>query len=174
MIRDLMNLPSILQRNIDFHNENIQNIVQSFHYNNLFILGKGILYPIAQEGSLKIKEISYIHSEAYSSSALKHGPFSLLDENFPVIILDQNDDNHSKNMNTLEEVYSRNSPIFLITNSKDYPSNKNFHVIHLPTNKSYQSILFISILQLFAYYLSIKKGIECDKPRNLAKTVTTL
>lgn len=174
MIRDLQNLSLLVRQTLEDLNEKIKLLSQNFIYNNLFILGKGMMYPIAQEGSLKIKEITYIHSEAYSSSALKHGPFALLQPDFPVFILDNNDEHHSKNMNTLEEVYSRDSPIFLFTNNNDYPKNKDFQLIHIPNNKHYQALLMIIPLQLFAYYLAVSKNINCDYPRNLAKTVTTL
>ncbi len=174
MIRDLQNLSLLVRHTLEDLNEKIKLLSNDFPYQNLFVLGKGIMNAIAQEGSLKIKEITYIHSEAYSSSALKHGPFALLQRDFPVFILDNNDEHHSKNMNTLEEVYSRDSPIYLFTNNNDYPKNKDFQVIQIPNNKHYQALLMIIPLQLFAYYLAINKNINCDYPRNLAKTVTTL
>ncbi len=174
MIKDLQNLSLMVRQTLEDLNEKIKDLVKDFSYSNLFILGKEKMYPIACEGSLKIKEISYIHSESYSSSSLKHGPFSLLDENFPVFILDNDDDYHSKNMNSLEEIHSRHSPIYLFTNHFDYPKKQNLKIIHIQKNKTYQGILTIISMQLFAYYLSIQKGYNCDFPRNLAKTVTTL
>lgn len=174
MIKDLQNLSFMVRQTLEDLNEKVKEIVKDFHYSNLFILGKESMYPIACEGSLKIKEISYIHSEAYSSSSLKHGPFSLLDENFPVFILDNDDDYHSKNMNSLEEIHSRHSPIYLFTNHYDYPKKQNLKVIQIQKNKTYQGILTVISMQLFGYYLSIQKGYNCDFPRNLAKTVTTL
>lgn len=127
---------------------------------HLFILGKGPGEYIAKEGSLKIKEISYIHSEGYSSSSIKHGPFALLNENFPVILLDLEEEHHDKVMCCYEEIKSRKSPIYLFNHSI------------IPINKSYGSLLGIIPLQLLAYYLSIKKGINPDIPKNLAKVVT--
>jgi glucosamine--fructose-6-phosphate aminotransferase (isomerizing) len=131
------------------------------------------MYPIAEEGSLKIKEITYLHSEAYSSSSLKHGPFSLLHSHFPVMILDGDDEYHSKNINTMEEILARDAPLFILSSS-DLPfDHSNVHLIKIPKNHHFQMLLMIVTVQLFAYYLAIAKGNDCDKPRNLAKTVTT-
>jgi glucosamine--fructose-6-phosphate aminotransferase (isomerizing) len=137
---------------------------------NLFILGKGISEAIAKEGSLKIKEIAYIHSEAYSGSALKHGPFALLDKNFPVILISPNDDHYVKMDNVYHEIESRHSPILFITNKKD--CNKKNSII-LPYNEIYGSLLNVVTLQLIAYYLSTNNNINPDFPKNLAKVCTT-
>jgi glucosamine--fructose-6-phosphate aminotransferase (isomerizing) len=176
MINDVMNLNYRVESLLENSVEMVRQMVENFNYEHLFILGKGILYPIACEASLKIKELSYIHSEAYSSSSLKHGPFALLDENFPVFILDRNDEHHSRNMNTLEEIECRNAPVYLFTNVKrnECPQHKNYHYIYVPNGGYYQPILTVIILQLFSYYLSLKRGCEIDMPRSLAKTVTTL
>ena len=170
IIQDLKNLSLDFQNCLNItHNQinKILNIIDKS--NNLFILGKNTDESIAREGSLKIKEISYIHSEAYSSSSLKHGPFALLDENMPVIILNNNFLYESKVINAYEEVLSRNSPIIFITNNKNikYPNS-----IYIPNNKSFSSLLGIIPLQLIAYYTSIKRSINPDKPKNLAKVVT--
>jgi glucosamine--fructose-6-phosphate aminotransferase (isomerizing) len=170
MIFDLKSL-KIDFKNIINNNE-INNIALKLkNYNNIFLLGKGTDEYIAKEGSLKIKEISYIHSEAYSTSALKHGPFALLDENFPTIILNCNSDHTVKVKNCIEEVYSRNSPIIIITNN-DLLYKENCNIIKITKNNSYESLLAIIPLQLLAYYLSINKGINPDIPKNLAKVVT--
>ena len=174
MIQDLHNLSNDIKTTLDECNSKIIDIVSKFNYNNMFILGKGTDEYIAKEGALKVKEISYIHSEGYSSSSLKHGPFALLDENFPVMILNLNENYSSKIMNCYEEVLSRNSPIIFITNDIAI-QNYNLNIsdcILVPENKSYASLLGIIPIQLFAYYLSINKGINPDKPKNLAKVVT--
>jgi glucosamine--fructose-6-phosphate aminotransferase (isomerizing) len=134
---------------------------------SLFILGKGNAKFIGDEGSLKIKEISYIHSESYSGSALKHGPFALLDENLPVILLLSQNRYLDKMLNTYHEVKSRNSPIIIVSDlDLKLPNN-----IIVPYNEIFGELLAIYPLQLMAYYLSINKGLNCDKPRNLAKCV---
>ncbi len=175
MIKDLYNLSNDFKNTIEENEREIPNIVNKYlKYNNLFLLGKGTDEYIAREGSLKIKEISYIHSEAYSASSLKHGPFALLDENFPVFIINSLEENNAKIMNCFEEVYSRNSPILLITNNHNIPENirNKCDVIFVGNNETYNSLLAIIPLQLFAYYMSINRNINPDIPKNLAKVVT--
>ena len=170
MIKDLQNLSMDVQHCLNTVHPQVQKMLYIFeNRDNLFILGKGSDECIAKEGSLKIKEISYIHSEAYSASALKHGPFALLDKNMPVIILNHNIIYESKILNCYEEVKSRYSPILLITNNKGI---KKDNCIYVPQNKSFNSLLGIIPLQLIAYYLSIRKNINPDQPKNLAKVVT--
>ena len=170
VIKDLQNLSLDFQHCLNVVHPQVQKNLHMFEKNDhLFILGKGSDECIAKEGSLKIKEISYIHSEAYSASALKHGPFALLDKNMPVILLNNNIIHESKVLNCYEEVHSRHSPILLISNNK---SIKKENCIYIPQNKSFGSLLGIIPLQLMAYYLSIRKKINPDQPKNLAKVVT--
>jgi glucosamine--fructose-6-phosphate aminotransferase (isomerizing) len=173
MIKDLHNLGNDFKNTIQEIEEEIKIIASNLlKYNNLFLLGKGTDEYIAKEGSLKIKEISYIHSEGYSSSSLKHGPFALLDENFPVIILNCHEEHSAKTINCFEEVHSRNSPILIITNNQNIDLKRSCKVVKIPKNNSYSSLLGIVPLQLLAYYLSIGRGINPDIPKNLAKVVT--
>jgi len=172
MICDLHNLSNDIKTILDCCSEQIKDIVKKIKSDNLFLLGKGTDEYIAKEGSLKIKEISYIHSEGYSSSSLKHGPFALLDENFPVIILNLDQSHKAKTINCYQEVASRKSPIILITNDKTIAKHIICETIYVPENKTYTSLLGIIPIQLMAYYLSIGKGINPDKPKNLAKVVT--
>jgi len=152
--------------------KNINNILDNFHnINNCFILGKGNCEPIAKEGSLKIKEISYIHSEGYSTSSLKHGPFALLDKDFPVILIAPNDKHLIKNINAYHEIKSRYSPIIIITNNITEFNNIN-NTLYIPYNKTYNNLLSSIVLQMLAYKLSVNKGINPDIPKNLAKVVT--
>ena len=172
IICDLHNLSNDIRMTLEECNTKILDIANNFNSNNMFILGKGTDEFIAKEGALKVKEISYVHSEGYSSSSLKHGPFALLDEKFPVIILNL-DQNHSiKTMNCYQEVTSRNAPIIFITNNINICHYITCDFILVPENKSYASLLGIIPIQLFAYYLSVNKGINPDKPKNLAKVVT--
>ena len=174
MICDLHNLSNDIQKTLDECSIKIQEIVNNFKSNNMFILGKGTDEFIAKEGALKVKEISYIHAEGYSSGSLKHGPFALLDENFPVIICNLDQKHSNKILNCYQEVASRNSPIIFITNNLSlFESNDiTCEYILVPENKSYASLLGIIPIQLFAYYHSVNKGINPDKPKNLAKVVT--
>lgn len=172
MIKDLHNLSNDFKNILDGIDNKIKNIaLKMSEYNNLFLLGKGTDEFIAKEGSLKIKEISYIHSEGYSASSLKHGPFALLDEKFPTIIINCHDEHSAKVLNCFEEVHSRNSPIIIITNN-NLDLKKECTIINIIKNQTYGSLLAIIPLQLLAYYLSINRGINPDIPKNLAKVVT--
>ena len=172
MVSDLHNLASDIKLTLELCSENIKEYITKINKSNMFLLGKGSDEFIAKEGALKIKEISYIHSEGYSSSSLKHGPFALLDENFPVIILNMEQTHRAKTLNCYQEVSSRNAPVLLITNDVSISSEVSCDVIYVPENKSYASLLGIIPIQLLAYHLSINKGINPDKPKNLAKVVT--
>ena len=169
-IEDIQNLSNDFDKCLKNINNQIDDKIKLLdNYNNLFILGKNTDEAVAREGSLKIKEISYIHSEAYSSSSLKHGPFALLDENMPVIILNNNFNYENKVLNCYEEVKSRNSKIIFITNNQNLDKE---NTIIIPYNKTFSSLLAILPLQLIAYNLSINREINPDKPKNLAKVVT--
>lgn len=170
-IRDLRKLSHDIEQTLSQNETKIEYITNTLftNRNHCFLLGKGKSESVAKEGSLKIKEISYIHSEGYSTSSLKHGPFALLDENFPVIILAPNDENYTKSENAYEEIKSRYAPILFITDRKD---TEKENVLFIPENKTFRDLLSIIPLQLIAYQLSISRGINPDMPKNLAKVVT--
>ena len=136
---------------------------------SMFLLGKGKYYPIMEEGALKIKELSYIHAEAYSGSALKHGPFSLLEEGFPVILIIHMDQHYTRMRTTYEEIKARGGDILIITNDNSFPHEQK---IVINQKRTIFEIQYIILLQRLAYFLSIKRGINPDYPRNLAKVVT--
>lgn len=168
-ISDLHQLNANVENLFTNLEQNIESKINLFNNNSCFILGKGQNEALAREASLKIKEISYIHSESYSSSSLKHGPFALLCDNFPVILIMPDDIHFDKNMNAYHEIKSRNANILVITNKKiDDIEN----IIYVPFNKTYNSLLSIIPLQMLAYKLSVSKGINPDMPKNLAKVVT--
>lgn len=138
-------------------------------FNQMFILGKDIDECIAKEVSLKIKEISYIHSEAYASSSLKHGPFALLTEEMPVLLFNSNANHNAKIENCFNEIKSRNAPIIYI----GVPCHiQTEHMIFIPDNEDFSSLCMLILGQLLAYHLSVLRGNNPDKPRNLAKVVT--
>ncbi len=169
VISDLQNLSNDFKNAIEYTKDQMQQLAKTMvSCKNMFVLGKGTDEYIAKEGSLKVKEISYVHCEGYSASSLKHGPFALLDEDFPVIILDLDSKHRTKVLNCIEEVRSRNAPITVITNSRETKGNQ----VSVPYNASYASLLGIVPLQLLAYYMSIHRSINPDKPKNLAKVVT--
>ena len=172
-INDIRQLYFNIQNTLTNNDKNIDKLIETIFLksDNCFILGKGKSESVAKEGALKIKEITYIHSEGYSTSSLKHGPFALLNENFPVIILAPNDNNYSKSENVYEEIKSRNAPIVFITDKKEQNDDKQ-NVIYIPENKTFRDLLCIIPLQLLAYKLAIVKGFNPDTPKNLAKVVT--
>ena len=145
---------------------------------SLFILGKGKMEPIAKECALKFKEMAYLHAEGSNSSALKHGPFALLQPGYPVILLIDKD-NKQKLLNTYEEIISRGAYVLIITDCTSYELS-NIHaneertkkIIYVPHVECLQEIIFTHVMQLLAYSISIQNGINPDKPRNLAKVVT--
>lgn len=168
-IQSLRNLPYDIKKVIDISLEKKDLFINLLNKPSLFILGKGKSEAIAKEGSLKIKEITYIHAEGYSGSALKHGPFALLNENMPVILVSPNNEHYAKMNNAYEEIKSRFAPILFIT---DNDKCKYDNTIIIPKNKVYADLLCVIPLQIAAYYLSIERGLNPDMPRNLAKCVT--
>jgi glucosamine--fructose-6-phosphate aminotransferase (isomerizing) len=170
----LQNLSNDFKNTIENVSKEIEELSEYFNSSeNMFLLGKGSDEYVAKEGSLKIKEISYIHSEGYSASSLKHGPFALLNVDFPVILLNLDSAHRTKIMNCFEEIHSRNAAILMITNETNNESIEGkCKKIVLIDNPSYSSLLGVVPLQLLAYYLSVKRNINPDKPKNLAKVVT--
>jgi glucosamine--fructose-6-phosphate aminotransferase (isomerizing) len=177
MINDLRNLSSDVQDTIKLcqNNNMISNlskqIIESKH-KTMFVLGKGQFKEIAREAALKIKEIAYIHAEGYSGSALKHGPFALIEDNMPIIFVAPNDETYSKMLNSAEEVKARNAHTIFITDHPTENSKKLDQIIRIPSNKTFSGLLSIVVLQMLAYYLSVNQGINPDFPKNLAKVVT--
>ena len=167
-------------RNINNQVENINNTINSMiddtnHISmldneNIFILGKGKLEYIAKEMALKMKEICYIHAEGYSGTALKHGPFALLTPGYPIILLIDKD-NETKMWNAYKEIESRGANILVISEINNLDLDREKYII-IPENKELQEILFTIVLQQICYRLAIKRQINPDQPRNLAKVVT--
>jgi glucosamine--fructose-6-phosphate aminotransferase (isomerizing) len=141
---------------------------------DVFFIGRGIDYAISLEGSLKLKEISYIHSEAYAAGELKHGTISLIEDGTLVASVVTQEDLYQKTVSNIVEVKSRGAVVLAVTNEDNIDIEKNAdYVIYIPkTNKYFTNSLAIIPLQLFGYYVSVGKGLDVDKPRNLAKSVT--
>lgn len=171
MISDLHNLHRDVEKTIECVKSVICEISNELKdCSNMFLLGKGTDEAIAKEGSLKIKEISYIHAEGYSASSLKHGPFALLEEGFPVILINLSG-NDAKMENCLQEVKSRHAKTLYISNTTEDNTECDYFVC-IPKNETYSSLLGVIPIQLLAYFISIKKGLNPDTPKNLAKVVT--
>ena len=141
---------------------------------DVFFIGRGIDYAIGMEGSLKLKEISYVHSEAYAAGELKHGTISLIEEGTLVTAIVTQKELYKKTMSNIVEVRSRGAVVLAVTNEDNTEIEKIAdYVIYIPqTNRYFTNSLAIIPLQLFAYYVSVGKGCDVDKPRNLAKSVT--
>ena len=170
MIKDLRKLYLDIQKAIQISMESIKPLLSLFeNKSSCFILGKGKGESVAREGALKIKEISYIHAEGYSTSSLKHGPFALLEPGFPVILVAPNDEHYAKSMNAYEEIKSRHAEIVVITDNKDCDLP---NTIIIPYNETFRHLLSVIPMQLLAYELSLMNGLNPDMPRNLAKVVT--
>jgi glucosamine--fructose-6-phosphate aminotransferase (isomerizing) len=145
------------------------------HASDVLYLGRGINYPIALEGALKLKEISYIHAEGYAAGELKHGPIALIDENVPVIVIAPHDDLYEKTVSNMEEVAARGGKIVLLTDDSGLKQNgqRAFRQIRVPQAHSFISPLLYAVpVQLLAYHAAVSRGTDVDQPRNLAKSVT--
>ncbi len=142
-------------------------------YKSIFFIGRNIDYSIALEGSLKLKEISYIHSEAYAGGELKHGTISLIEDNTLVVAISTNKRLAGKIMSNVEQVISRGAKVLLIGNCSEAEENEKVSIVTLPEcGELFSPSLSVIVLQLFSYYVAANKGLEIDKPRNLAKSVT--
>ena len=155
--------------------QSIRKVAQdTYIVDNFLYLGRGINFPVALEGALKLKEISYIHAEGYPAAEMKHGPIALIDENMPVVFIAPRDDTYSKILANIQEVKARRGIVISITDrkTKELESLSN-HLLEVPsTHKHVFPITASIILQLLAYHLAILRGCEIDQPRNLAKSVT--
>jgi glucosamine--fructose-6-phosphate aminotransferase (isomerizing) len=154
---------------------NIEQIARKYAPAKDFLfLGRGINYPIALEGALKLKEISYIHAEGYSAGEMKHGPIALIDDKMPVVVIIPNDDLFEKSMSNLKEVESRNGRIIAVTNHATAELKRvAAEIIEVPeTNRMLTPVLMTVPLQLLAYHIASERGTDVDQPRNLAKSVT--
>ena len=169
--QELLELPNKIDEILKNEKELLTIAKDIYVSNNAFFLGRGIDYPVAMEGSLKLKEISYIHSEAYAAGELKHGPIALVDTGFPVISLITDEELAHKTISNIQEVISRGAKTIVVTNQT---LNKSFdYVIQIPEiNKYLSPVLSVIPLQLLSYYIAKEKGLDVDKPRNLAKSVT--
>jgi glucosamine 6-phosphate synthetase-like amidotransferase/phosphosugar isomerase protein len=144
------------------------------HGRDVLYLGRGPDYPLALEGALKLKEISYIHAEAYAAGELKHGPLALIDADMPVIVVAPNNELLEKLKSNIEEVRARGGVLFVFAD-KDagFVSSDNMHIIEMPHVEEVIAPIFYTVpLQLLAYHVALIKGTDVDQPRNLAKSVT--
>ena len=174
-IKELQNLPSLIEKSLLIDNE-IQAISSTFNEaKGSMFLGRGFSFPIALEGALKLKELSYVHAEGYPAGEMKHGPLALIEDGMPVVVLAPRDNYYKKTISNMQEVIARGAKVLLITNkSKDEIVSENiWETIEVEnTNEDLLPFLLTIPLQKLAYYSALKKGYDIDKPRNLAKSVT--
>jgi glucosamine--fructose-6-phosphate aminotransferase (isomerizing) len=142
---------------------------------DVLYLGRGLSYPLALEGALKLKEISYIHAEGYAAGEMKHGPIALIDENVPVIVIAPSDAVYEKTVSNMQEVMARGGKVLLMSDKKgiDHAGEKVWAAIEMPEVDPFAApILYAVPVQLLAYHTAVAKGTDVDQPRNLAKSVT--
>ena len=173
-IVELANIPEKIQRILD-KDDAIKDIAMSLTYaENALYMGRGFNFPVALEGALKLKEISYIHAEGYPAAEMKHGPIALIDENMPVVFIATHHQLYKKIISNIEEVKARNGRIISIVTEGDEAVTKiSEATIEIPETLATLAPLLSSIpLQLIAYHVAVQKGLNVDQPRNLAKSVT--
>ena len=174
MIRDLQALPDLLRRVLD-GNDHIRSVAEKYaHADDFLYLGRRYLYPVALEGALKLKEISYIHAEGYPAGEMKHGPIALIDDETPSVFLVPRGPMFDKTFSNLEEVKARGGPVIAVaTEGDDETASRVDDVLFIPETPDYlQPIVAAVPLQLLAYHIALLRGRDVDKPRNLAKSVT--
>jgi glucosamine--fructose-6-phosphate aminotransferase (isomerizing) len=174
IIDALRDLPRYVQQTLEL-NGRIQKLSEAFiPKRHALFLGRGIQYPIAMEGALKLKEISYIHAEAYPAGELKHGPLALVDDDMPVVAVAPNDELLEKLKSNLEEVRSRGGELFVFADREaGFANEPRVQVLPMPhCPEVIKPIVYTVALQLLSYHVALQKGTDVDKPRNLAKSVT--
>ena len=173
-LHDLIRLPRMIELTLELDDKIRQIARKYFHSTNFLFLGRGIMYPIALEGALKLKEISYIHAEGYAAGEMKHGPIALIDEDMPVVVIANRGFLYEKLISNLEQVHSREGAVIAIATEGDEEiADKASDVIYIPDLGEYlTSVIAVVPLQLLAYHIAVLKGTDIDQPRNLAKSVT--
>ena len=183
LMQELTRVPQKLEKILQDDRDGIYEALarQFFRYTDFLYLARGIHYPIALEGALKLKEISYIHAEGYPAGEMKHGPNALIDENLPVVVLATRDEfdsesmtRYEKSVSNIQEVKARDGIVISVVTEGDHLARKvSDHAIEIPTAPELMApILEIVPLQLLAYHIAVRRGCDVDQPRNLAKSVT--
>ena len=174
LIKELASIPNKMQRTLDL-NDKILDIARIFTYARNFIyLGRGYNYPVALEGALKLKEISYIHAEGYPAAEMKHGPIALIDAEMPVVFIAPNNGMYEKTISNIQEVKARKGRVISIISEGDETVKglSDFSIEMPETEECFVPLLASIPLQLMAYHIAVVKGCNVDQPRNLAKSVT--
>lgn len=173
-IEQIVEIPEKIQKILE-QNQKIKDIAEKyFNISNSLYLGRGILFPVALEGALKLKEISYVHAEGYPAAEMKHGPIALIDEHMPVVVLASKDKSYEKIVSNIQEVKARKGIVIaIVTEGDNTIANFADHTIEIPQTPDILAPLTSVIpLQLLSYYIAVLRGCDVDQPRNLAKSVT--
>ena len=171
---ELLNIPAKIEEVLT-QSEEISNIGQQYSYmSNFLYLGRGANFPVALEGALKLKEISYIHAEGYPAAEMKHGPIALIDQFMPVVVIAIKDSTYHKVLSNIEEVVARQGAVIAVTDADSGDLERLCkHVIRIPSTLEFLSpLLSVIPLQLLSYHIAVQRGCDVDQPRNLAKSVT--
>jgi len=174
MVEEFQSIPEKIEKILKLEKQ-IEAIAEEFkNAKNFLYLGRGYNFPVALEGALKLKEISYIHAEGYPAAEMKHGPIALVDENMPVVFIAPKDSTYDKIVSNIEEIKARKGKVIAIANEGDNDIDRfSDYVIKIPeTIRMLMPMLTVIPLQLLAYHIAMKKGLNVDQPRNLAKSVT--
>ena len=174
LVEELVNIPAKIEQILKESNK-IKQIAELYkNSNNCLYLGRGYLFPVALEGALKLKEISYIHAEGYPAAEMKHGPIALIDEHMPVFVIAAKDKSYDKIVSNIQEVKARKGIVIAIVSEGDTVIRKLAdHVMEVPlADESLAPLLAVIPLQLLSYYIAVLRGCNVDQPRNLAKSVT--
>ncbi len=174
LLAELASIPSKIERALKVNKQafELAKIIQGTH--NALYLGRGYLFPVALEGALKLKEISYIHAEGYPAAEMKHGPIALIDDNMPVVVVATKDDSYEKIISNIQEIKARKGKVIaIVTEGDEIISKMADYVLEVPeTLPVFSGILAVIPLQLLSYHIAVLRGCNVDQPRNLAKSVT--
>ncbi len=174
LVDDIINLPDLIKETLSKQKE-IQDIARDFiNAKGTMYLGRGYSYPIAMEGALKLKELSYIHAEGYAAGEMKHGPLALIEDGMPIVVLAPKDRYFEKTISNMQEVIARGGKVLMVTNDKSKTLSENIRFkFELPDFQPHISAFLLTIpVQFLAYHVALLKNCDIDKPRNLAKSVT--
>ena len=173
VIQALRQMPEIVENSLELKDDIVDIASEIAQQDNALFLGRGMFYPIAKEGALKLKEISYIHAEAYPAGELKHGPLALIDERMPVVAIAPEHELAEKLVSNLEEVKARGGALYVFGNAKEKLSLERGKYISMPEcDFLLTPILYTIPLQILSYEVALIRGTDIDQPRNLAKSVT--
>jgi glucosamine--fructose-6-phosphate aminotransferase (isomerizing) len=170
--KKLLDIPNLMHDTFEKTNLSIKSMAKKYHqYRNFLYLGRGLMFPIALEGALKLKEISYIHAEGYPAGEMKHGPIALIDENTPTVLVSPDTEPfYSKTISNSEEIKARSGKIIMISDNNSKTADDFIEIDSV--DYDFSPFVYVIPLQLFAYYIALYLGHDIDQPRNLAKSVT--